>query len=64
MSSDHVHAMNTIKLELNIDETNLILEALGQLPFARVYTLIGRIQEQAKAQLQPPAAAPEQDRKG
>jgi hypothetical protein len=56
--------MNTIKLELNIDETNLILEALGQLPFARVYALIGRIQEQAHAQLQPPAPnTAEQDQK-
>lgn len=53
--------MQNIKLELNIEETNLILEALGQLPFARVYALIGRIQEQAKAQLQPPPGAPEQD---
>lgn len=44
--------MKPIKIELNIDETNLILEALGQLPFARVFTLIGRIQEQARAQLQ------------
>jgi hypothetical protein len=43
--------MSNIKLELEIEETNLILEALGQLPFARVYTLIGRIQEQARAQL-------------
>jgi hypothetical protein len=42
---------NTIKIELGIDEINLILEALGQLPFARVYTLIARIQEQARAQL-------------
>jgi hypothetical protein len=54
--------MNTIKLELNIDEVNVILEALGQLPFARVYTLIGRIQEQAHAQLQP-APAPEPETK-
>jgi hypothetical protein len=51
--------MNNLKLELNIDETNLILDALGQLPFARVYTLIGRIQEQAHAQLKGPGA--EQD---
>jgi len=43
--------MSTIKIELDIDQTNLILEALGQLPFARVYTLIGRIQEQARLQL-------------
>lgn len=43
--------MNKIKLEFDIDETNLILEALGNLPFARVFTLIGRIQEQARAQV-------------
>lgn len=43
--------MNKIKLEFDIDETNLILEALGQQPFARVFQLIGRIQEQARAQL-------------
>ncbi|HWN70700.1 MAG TPA: hypothetical protein VNM90_23830 [Haliangium sp.] len=54
--------MNTIKLELNIEEINMILEALGQLPFARVYTLIGRIQEQAHAQLQP-SSPKEQDEK-
>lgn len=46
-----------IKLDLDIDETNLILEALGQLPFARVYTLIGRIQEQARGQLNPQSQA-------
>lgn len=42
-----------IKLELELDDINLILEALGALPFARVYGLIGRIQEQARNQLQP-----------
>lgn len=51
--------MNKIKLELDIDETNLILEALGQLPFARVYLLIGRIQEQARLQLQAAAGTRE-----
>ena len=44
----------TIKLELEVDETNLILEALGALPFVRVYQLIGRIQEQARTQVQRP----------
>ncbi len=44
----------TIKLELEVDETNLILEALGQLPFVRVYQVISRIQEQARTQVQPP----------
>ena len=43
--------MKHIQLELTIDETNLILEALGALPFARVYTLIGRIQEAARKQI-------------
>jgi hypothetical protein len=45
--------MNKLKLELDIDDTNLILEALGQLPFARVFRLIGAIQDQARQQLQP-----------
>jgi hypothetical protein len=50
--------MNNIQLELTIDETNLILEALGALPFARVYTLIGKIQECARKQIGDPAAGP------
>lgn len=44
--------MNTIKLEFTIDDINLILEALGQQPFARVYQLIARVQEQARAQVE------------
>lgn len=55
-------AMSTksIQLELSIEETNLILEALGALPFVRVYALIGRVQESARKQIeeQPAAAAP------
>jgi hypothetical protein len=45
--------MTTIKLELEVEETNLILEALGNLPFVQVFQLIGRIQAQAQAQVQP-----------
>jgi hypothetical protein len=41
----------SITLELSLAETNLVLEALGQLPFARVYEVIGRIQAQAQKQL-------------
>jgi hypothetical protein len=52
--------MSTLKLELDIEETNLILEALGQLPFVRVYKLIARIQEQAREQMQPAADEPPQ----
>ncbi|MEZ4362929.1 MAG: hypothetical protein R3B48_22245 [Kofleriaceae bacterium] len=45
----------TLEFELTLDETNTILEALGALPFARVYAMIGRIQEQARKQLAEPA---------
>lgn len=40
-----------IKLELTVDQVNVILEALGRLPFAQVYELIHSIQEQAQGQL-------------
>jgi len=57
--------MKEIKLNLNIDDANLILEALGTLPFARVFGLIGKIQEQAGQQLngktEEPQPLPEKD---
>lgn len=37
-----------ITLELTLPETNLVLEALGELPYARVYELISKIHEQAE----------------
>lgn len=40
-----------IKLDLEVDDINLVLEALGAMPFARVYDLVGRIQQQAQRQL-------------
>lgn len=40
-----------LTLEITIDEANIILDALGNMPFKQVYTLIGKIQEQAGAQL-------------
>lgn len=43
--------MEKIKLELTIDDANLILEALGALPFSKVFELIGTIQQQASQQL-------------
>jgi hypothetical protein len=55
--------MNEIKLSLTIEEANVVLEALGNLPFARVYALVAKIQEQAARQLEaaesarPPVAA-------
>ena len=52
-------ALQEITLKVTTDEANLILEALGNLPFVRVYALIGRIQQQAAAQLGNESAAKE-----
>jgi hypothetical protein len=41
----------TIKLEFTVDEVNIILDALGNLPFKSVYGIIGQLQGQARAQL-------------
>ena len=43
--------VDELTLVCSLEETNLLLEALGQLPFARVYALIAKLQAQAQAQL-------------
>jgi len=43
--------MKEIELKVTIDEANLILEGLGQMPFARVYGLVAKLQEQAAWQV-------------
>ena len=43
--------MKNLQLELTLEETNLILESLGQLPFVKVHQLITKIQQQAQGQL-------------
>jgi hypothetical protein len=56
-----------LTLTLTLDEANLVLEALGQLPYARVYRFIDRIQEQARTQLaqaQPAHVGPGNDALG
>ncbi|WP_437665141.1 hypothetical protein [Sorangium sp. So ce1182] len=40
-----------LTLTLTVADINQILEALGKRPYARVFQLIGRIQQQAAAQL-------------
>jgi hypothetical protein len=50
--------MNTITLTLTIDETNLVLDGLGRMPFAKVYAVVGKIQQQAKAQVAHGAESP------
>ncbi|MEB3168099.1 MAG: hypothetical protein ACKN89_02710 [Cyanobium sp.] len=42
----------TIHLDLTIEEVNLILDALGEQPFKTVFTLVSRLQSQARSQLQ------------
>ena len=44
-------AQEDITLKLSPEEINLVLEGLGNLPFVKVYNLIGKIQAQASAQL-------------
>jgi len=43
--------MKEINLSLTVDELNLILEAIGQLPFVKVYALVAKVQKQAQEQL-------------
>jgi hypothetical protein len=40
-----------ITLQLSAEEINLLLEGLGNMPFVKVYGLIGKIQQQASGQL-------------
>lgn len=56
--------MKKMNLQISIDEANLILEALGNLPFARVYALIGKIQEQAGQQVNSENPPTEADQAG
>jgi hypothetical protein len=49
--------MKEIHFTVTIDEANLILEGLGHLPFAKVYQLVGKLQEQARQQVSGEAAA-------
>ena len=40
-----------IQFSVSLEEANLIFKALGKLPFTDVYELIGKLNEQANAQL-------------
>ncbi|NJO16392.1 MAG: hypothetical protein HC877_11790 [Thioploca sp.] len=43
--------MKKFQFEFSVEETNLILEALGNLPFIKVHELISKIHQQASLQL-------------
>ena len=50
-----------IKLDLELDEVNGVLAALGELPAKTgAWNLIVKIQDQAKPQVPPPAEAPKE----
>jgi hypothetical protein len=53
--------MNQLKLELTVDEVNVVLDALGNLPLKQVAALFEKVKSQAVAQLQPeePKADPQ-----
>lgn len=57
--------MQELNLKVTIDEANLILKALGRLPFNEVYELVGKLNQQANEQLGDHGAkrlkAPEQE---
>lgn len=40
-----------MKLDLTINEINLIMQALGAAPYAQVFELVQKIREQAQAQV-------------
>ena len=41
-----------IKLELTVDEVNIILTSLGRMPYESVYTLVEKIKNEGESQLE------------
>ncbi|WP_162441252.1 hypothetical protein [Rhodocytophaga rosea] len=50
--------MKKVTFTVSIEEASTIFKALGKLPFAEVYELIGKLNEQANEQLSQPPASP------
>ena len=48
-----------IKLELEVQEINCVLQGLCQMPYAQVNALIAKIQQQAQPQPQPQIEVPQ-----
>jgi hypothetical protein len=44
--------MKDVKINLNINELNLVLRALSNMPYNQVNTLIEKLQQQARTQLE------------
>jgi hypothetical protein len=52
MNNENLQNDKILQVELSFEDINLILKALGNLPFNQVYDLIGRIHDQANSQMQ------------
>ena len=55
---------SNITLNLTLEEVNKILSALGSQPYAEVYEIVSKIQQQAQGQMAPQAesgAHPKED---
>lgn len=51
MDNNQTSDQNLIILSLEVDEVNLLLQALGERPFKEVYDLVGKINDQAYEQM-------------
>lgn len=49
-----------MKLDLTVNEINLILQALGNAPYVQVFELVQKIREQAQSQAQVNAPSDEE----
>lgn len=50
--------MQNIQLNLNTQETNVVLNALSKQPYSQVYKLIANIQQQGQSQLNSVSSPP------
>ena len=57
-----MNSVQQLTLNLTIDEINVILDALGQRPYAEVFQLVEKIQAQSQAQLQTRPGDPGEDK--
>ena len=56
--------MSTLKFELTIEETNIVMASLGRMPYEQVFGLVQKFQQQATPQLQSqPQTVPASDLK-
>jgi dihydroxyacetone kinase len=51
-----------IKLELSVEEVNVILNALGSRPYVEVFSLVQKIQTQASGQMEEMPPPPKVDK--